>query len=45
MLTTAVSSGQGLVDSVDRIASEATQPLSYILSFDSGTDLHLSLID
>jgi len=33
---TALSSGRGIVDDAERIASEATQPLCYVLSFDGG---------
>lgn len=33
---TAVSSGRGVVDDEERIVSEATEPLCYILSFDNG---------
>jgi len=32
----AVSSGHGVFDDVERISSEATQPLCYVLSFDAG---------
>ena len=33
---TAVSSGRGVVGDEERIVSEATEPLCYILSFDNG---------
>ena len=38
---TAVSSGRGVVDDVERVASEATQPLCYVLAFDAGNLLCL----
>jgi len=38
-----VSSGRGIIDDAERIASEATQPLSYVLAFDAGNNLHFGI--
>lgn len=38
-----MSSGRGVVDDVERIASAATQPLCYVLSFDAGNSLCFSI--
>ena len=39
----AMSSGRGIVDDVERIASEATQPLCYVLTFDAGNNLQFGI--
>jgi len=40
---TAMRGGRGIVDDVERIASEATQPLCYVLSFDAGNYLQFGI--